>query len=382
MIRVAIKECATYAFDEIVAAIEGGVMSLGGWETIVRPGDTVLLKVNLIGPKQSETAAVTHREFIRALSRILKQRGCTVWIGDSAGGAIAGVSPTARAFKVSGIEQAAEEEGAIIKNFDKEGVVRVNPDGDETRPMYLAKPMFDADVVINLPKLKTHVAGIYTGAVKNLFGCIPGLKKAEYHKLYPAAHEFGTVIANIAKSVRVALHIMDGVEAMHGRGPTSGTVYPAKKILMSSDPLALDTVAVNMLGLDIKQLPIFDAVRERSGWCSDIASIEIVGDYSKPPLLKGFSIPKPYTVKKSASKALRMIIDFMKTRPVVNTKVCRKCNSCVDGCPMQIIDRETKRIDYSRCIECMCCHELCMYQAVELRRTNPIAGFILGKPKI
>src|SRR5690606_11297615 len=110
-------------------------------------------------------------------------------------------------------------------------------------PIYLAKPMFEADLVINLPKQKTHSAAIYTGAVKNLFGCIPGLRKAEYHRLAPRQEELGEVICDIHQAVPVGLHIMDGILAMQGEGPTAGEVYRGEKIIMGTDPLALDTVA-------------------------------------------------------------------------------------------------------------------------------------------
>ena len=105
-----------------------------------------------------------------------------MWIGDSAGGAIGGIAPTMQAMKVAGYEKVAEEEGALIKNFDREGAVGITPRSGMEETMYIAKPYMEADVVINLPKYKTHSAGIYTGAVKNVFGCIPGLRKAKYHK--------------------------------------------------------------------------------------------------------------------------------------------------------------------------------------------------------
>jgi len=174
--KVVISDCNEYNLELLTRKLNAGIALLGGWEKYVSPGMKVLLKVNLIGPKAPETAAITHPEFVRALVRILKGLGCAVWIGDSSGGAIAGIAPTARSLKVSGLEQVAREEGAEIKNFDREGVVEVTPESGLGGKMYIAKPLFDADFVINLPKFKTHSAGIYTGAVKNLFGCIPGLR--------------------------------------------------------------------------------------------------------------------------------------------------------------------------------------------------------------
>jgi len=372
--QVIIKNCTNYDPDVIKRRLVSGMELLGGWERFVSPGMRVLLKVNLIGPKHSDSAAVTHSEFVRALTQILKERGCIVWIGDSSGGSIAGIAPTAQSLVVSGLVKVAREEGAIIKNFDKEGVVEVSPASGHTDRMYLARPMFEADFVINLPKLKTHSAGIYTGAVKNLFGCIPGLKKAEYHRLAPDPKDLGQTIADIHQAVKVGLHIMDGITAMQGEGPTAGEVYHAGKILISTDPLALDTTAAAMLGMEVEDIPILETARERQLGESDLAKIEIAGDYDAPPLLLNFKYPRRFrSYRKSNHAILVKLIDFLKTRPRINLKLCKDCNMCVESCPVQAIDRESKRIDYSSCIECMCCHELCLHKAVELRRNNRAA---------
>jgi len=369
--KVIISQCTQYNPALLEQKLNEGVELLGGWDKFVSPGMKVLLKVNLIGPKSPDTAAITHPAFVRALTRIIKGMGCDVWIGDSSGGAIAGIAPTARSFVVSGLEQVAREEGAEIKNFDKEGVVAVTPASGFGEKMYLAKPMFDADFVINLPKLKTHSAGIYTGAVKNLFGCIPGLKKADYHRLAPDPRDLGRVIADIHQAVDVGLHIMDGVTAMQGEGPTAGDVYPAGKILFSADPLALDTVAAAMLGLGVEDIPILESARERKLGLSVLSDLEVAGDYTSPPRLQGFKLPKRLrNIKPRNYKMLIKVIDFLKARPRVDLKICKHCNMCVESCPVQAVNRDTKVIDYSVCIECMCCHELCEYKAVELRRDN------------
>ena len=242
--------------------------------------------------------------------------------------------------------------------------------------MFIAKPIFDADFVINLPKLKTHSAGIYTGAVKNLFGCIPGLRKAEYHRLAPDPRDMGEVLTDIHQAVKVGLHIMDGVTAMQGEGPTAGTVYPAGKLLMSTDPLALDTVAVAMLGLGVEDVPILHSARTRKLGEYYLDNIDIVGDFTVPPRLRGFKLPKRLrNIKPRNYKVLIKVIGFLKARPKINLKNCKHCNMCVESCPVQAIDRETKVVNYSLCIECMCCHELCEHKAVELRRDNRILDF-------
>ena len=386
MSKVIIKECIDYNLSAVIEKLNSGMELIGGWGAFVKPAMKVLLKVNLIGPKSSDTAAVTHCEFVRAITKILKKMGCIVWIGDSSGGAIAGIAPTAQGFEVSGLNKIAKEEGAEIKNFDREGVVERSITADYGDKIYLAKPIFDADLVINLPKFKTHTAGIYTGAVKNVFGFIPGLKKAEYHKLLPDPKNFGSMLADIHENSKIALHIMDGITAMQGEGPTAGDVYNAHKILISTDPLALDTVAAKMIGLNIKDIPILNAARERNMGQWKLEDIQLCGDYNYPPELKDFKIPKRFSSKKKQNySSLIRVIDFLKTRPKIKLSLCKQCNMCVESCPVQAIDKETKIIDYSKCIECMCCHELCRYKAVELKKDNMIAGlmtkFYKGKYK-
>lgn len=378
MSKVVLKECKSYELQGVMDNINQGIELLGGWDKYVKQGSKVLLKVNLIGPKDSDSAAITHSEFVRAITRILKSKGCEVWVGDSAGGAIAGIAPTGISLKTSGLEKVAKEEGAVIKNFDSEGVVTVKPESGMVDNMHLAKPMFEADVVINLPKLKTHSAAIYTGAVKNVFGCIPGLKKAEFHKLAPDPKDFGEIIADIHKASKIQLHIMDGIISMQGEGPTAGEPYPAGKILISEDPLALDAVGAKMMGLTIADVPILDTARKRGLGESSLEAIELLGDYIEIPRLKNYTMPKRFgKTGKQNYKAVIKVIDFLKARPVVDKKLCKNCNVCVDSCPVKAINKESKTINYNACIECMCCHELCMHKAVKLKKDNWIAGTMM-----
>lgn len=366
--KVAVMQCGSYDTGEVTKKLNAAAELLGGWDKWLKPGMNVLLKVNLIGPVPPEMAAVTHPELVRAVTRIVKQHGCNVWIGDSAGGAIGGKSQTGRSLKVSGLEDVAKQEGAVIKNFDKEGVVEAKGLGGES--MYLAKPVFDADVVINLPKLKTHMAATFTGAVKNLFGCVPGQKKAEYHKNAPGQKPFGAVICGINKVVKIGLNIMDGVLAMDRQGPVTGDVYVANKILMSEDALALDAVAVDMIGLRIENIPFYSSAIEEGIGEWNLGNIEVCGDYASPPKLPGYKIPKALMQSGRGGGAMKFFIDLMKTRPQMDMSICKGCNVCVDSCPVQAIDRATKKIDYSKCIECMCCHELCVHKAVKLVNAN------------
>lgn len=379
---VAIMDCNRYDVDKIKNKINEGIQTLGGWEKYIKKNSTVLLKPNMIGPKKPETAATTHPTFLQAVISILHDLNCIVWIGDSSGGALEGSSPTKQSFSVTGFQAVAEKEGAIIKNFDTEGAVKITPQSGLVNEMYIAKPVFEADYVINLPKLKTHVAALYTGAVKNLFGCIPGLKKAEYHKIGSRPDDFANIIIDINQAVNITLNIMDAIIAMDGDGPTGGNPYEMYKILISDDSMAIDMIATKMINLDFNDVPILHAGINRKLGCESISQIEIKGDYNTVPTVKNFKIPKT-KMRISGSKAAGLIIplaiDFLKTKPFINLNKCKQCNMCVNSCPVNAIDISTKQIDYNKCIECMCCHELCLYHAVELRKNNKIARMIYKK---
>jgi heterodisulfide reductase subunit A-like polyferredoxin len=149
------------------------------------------------------------------------------------------------------------------------------------------------------------------------------------------------------------------------------------KILLSTDPLALDISAASMAGLKLQDVPILLTASRRNLGETNAGNIEIAGDYKSPPLLPKFKLPRRHrSTKRMNYNALVKVIDFFKTHPSINLKVCRGCNVCVESCPVEAIDRDTKKIDYSKCIGCMCCHELCMHKAVRLKNDKFIAGII------
>lgn len=376
--KVGIVNATSYDLGEINGALERLIGAIGGWESYCKPGMTVLLKPNMIGPRTPDKAATTHPALVQAVASALKELGCTVWIGDSAGGAIGGLAPTAQALKVCGYEQAAEAAGAQIKNFDASGAHAVESQVITFRKGYhLAAPPFEADVIVNLPKLKTHSAAIYTGALKNLFGLVPGLFKAEFHRQAPTNEEFARVIADINLNTPVTLNIMDAVVGMEGAGPTAGSPREVGLLLAATDRVALDAAASRMIGLDPKVVPIIaEAYRQGLGEI-EASNIEILGDYTTLPRIHGYKLPpgKKHNPK-MAKFFLNAVVNAFKTRPEVNAETCRKCDICVDNCPVGAIDRATKKIDYQACIECLCCHELCPHSAVELVRQNKAVKYL------
>ncbi|NLY55028.1 MAG: DUF362 domain-containing protein [Firmicutes bacterium] len=378
---VGIVNCRNYELAEVEQAVERLITSLGGWQAFVRPGQTVLLKPNMIGPRPPEQAATTHPAVVQVIATKLREIGCTVWIGDSAGGAIGGIAPTAQALKVCGFEAAAQAAGAEIKSFDASGVVEVTSKFFDFKPKYhLAAPVFQADVVINLPKLKTHSAAIYTGALKNLFGLVPGLGKAEFHRQAPTNELFAEVIADINRNTPITLTIMDAVVGMEGAGPTAGDPREVGLLLASTDRVALDAVACRLIGLDPAVVPIVQTAYERGLGELAAANITFTGDYAEQPVVHGYRLPagKKRSNPKVAKFMLNTVVNLFKTRPQVNQERCRKCDICVENCPVEAIDPQSKLIDYSVCIECLCCHELCPHGCVDLVRQNKLANALMG----
>ncbi|MBO8126367.1 MAG: DUF362 domain-containing protein [Firmicutes bacterium] len=377
---VGVVDCPRYEESLVRAGLDRLLQSLGGWDQYVRPGQTVLLKPNMIGPRTPDKAATTHPVLLKVIAAKLEELGCTVWIGDSAGGAIGGVAPTAQALKVCGYVDAARASGAEIKNFDASGVVKVESKLlDFVGSYYLAAPPFKADVVINLPKLKTHSAAVYTGALKNLFGLVPGLAKAEFHRQAPTNEEFAKVIVDINLNTPVALTVMDAVVGMEGAGPTAGDPREVGLLLASSDRVALDAVAARLIGLDPSSIPIIATAHQAGLGEISSAAINVVGDYTGQPRIEGYKLPpgKKHNPK-VARFFLNTVVKAFKTRPQVNLGTCRHCNVCVDNCPVEAIDPKSKTIDYATCIECLCCHELCPHNSVELVRKNPLVNYLSG----
>ncbi|MGI6358396.1 MAG: DUF362 domain-containing protein [Bacillota bacterium] len=379
MSTVVIKSCRDYQLDRLQQVLDAGMEQLGGWRRFIQPGQKVLLKVNLIGPVSPEKAATTHPEFVRAVVRAVKACGAEVWVGDSAGGAIAGLAPTARALEVCGFASICREEGARLVNFDSEPAVAVPSRTKRVfKEFYVAKAITEADVIINLPKFKCHSAQIYTGAVKNLFGALPGLSKAEYHKAAPDNEAFGELVADLHQACGVDLNIMDAVIGHEGNGPTAGSPKEVGYLLLSADPVALDTVACEMMGVDAEQVSIVRHAARLGLGSMNWENIELRGDETKPPRIPEWRLPTGGHMR-GPRWLLPKLINFMRTQPMVDTRLCRHCNMCVDSCPVEAIDPKSKRIDYELCIGCLCCHELCPQQAVMLRRMNPLARVMLRR---
>ncbi len=331
-------------------------------------GKTVLLKVNILSPVDPIKAVTTHPEVVKAVARYLQERGAIVWIGDSSGGIVAVGSRTQQALRVCGMEEAAAATGAQLKNFDLETSVGfTNPRGKEQETIYLAQAVVDADYVISLAKLKTHSYTLYTGAVKNLYGCIPGGRKAVYHGLAPNVDVFSQYLVDVLQLVKPTFAIIDGIVAMEGAGPAAGDPRHFGALLGGSDAVALDAEACRCLGIQPRHVAMLRIAQERGLGRLEPASTERVGpwDTLRGRPFRGLkrNLPIPNAWGGLAANILR-------SHPEVIQETCIRCEICLRSCPVQtIVKRDDGRIEVEpdACIQCFCCHELCPQDAIAIR---------------
>ncbi len=371
---VILKYCADYN-NEVEAKLRAGLSELGGMPAFVKPGQRVLLKVNLLMKKRPEDAVTTHPCVVEAVVRLVQEAGGIPIIGDSPGGpynrnALQGI------YSRSGLLAVAQRTGAEL-NQDFGQTEKPFPEGRVVKRLTIASCVAEADVVIGISKLKTHGMMTITGAVKNLYGVIPGLLKVEYHLKMPDLMDFARLLVDIARFVKPALSIMDGIVGMEGAGPSAGQPRKIGALLLSSDPFALDVAAVDLIGLKPEKIPTIRAARER-GLASGAEEIDLQGDARSLWKIENFHVPQNNVSVNfldrfplPGKKARRFLLNRLRPRPVFNHDKCKSCHDCLHTCPPQALEMNKQKhpvADLEVCIRCFCCQELCPYQAVEIYR--------------
>ena len=228
--------------ERILSALRELLQPFGGMQGIVKPGQKVLLKVNLLAPARPEQAVTTHPELLRGVIRLVKEAGGLPLIGDGPG-----VGDTLTNMKACGMSQVAEEEGAAILNFQETEVFE-DLNNRVGKRVALTRHLRDCPVLITLPKLKTHVQMAFTGAIKNQFGLIPGSAKGQYHFRFQNRDHLADLMIDINRLAKPALAIMDGIVAMEGQGPSGGQARQLGALLVSTDLAAIDVVACHLIG--------------------------------------------------------------------------------------------------------------------------------------
>ncbi len=367
--KVAIVRCGSYNTEEVRKAVSRGLELMGGAESFVKQGEKILLKVNLLVGEVPEKCVTTHPAVFRAVAEMFAAKGAIVQYGDSPGFG----TPLAAA-KKSGIADVAKELKIEEADF-KEGREVFFEQGNQNKSFYIANGVLDADGLISLPKMKTHALERFTGAIKNQFGCVVGIRKGEFHVKLPDATDFARMLVDLNSFVKPRLYIMDGIMAMEGNGPRGGTPRAMNVLLFSTDPVALDATASRMINLNPQYVPTTLVGGQTGAGTFNEEEIEIVGDALKDFICMDFNVERTpvKTVKKSG------VNTFLKNRliakPVIIEDKCTQCGTCVHSCPVAgkavnwLNGDKTKApvYDYKKCIRCYCCQEMCPESAIVLK---------------
>ena len=369
-IPVSLEKCDTYDEMAVAAALTRAVDLVGGMSRYVKHGQRVLLKVNLLRSAAPEEAITTHPAVVKAAVRLVQAAGGVAVIGDSPGGPFRPGLLRA-AYRKSGLVQVAEETGAEL-NEDIEGTLVSHPDGQRIKALEVGSFVTNADVVIPISKLKTHVFMGLTGATKILFGVIPGTSKLAYHAKFPEPEDFGDMLLDIITLIKPALSIMDGITAMDGHGPSGGDPFEVGALLASPDPVALDTVAAHLVGVDPRDSYPLRAAGSRGLPGVRLEEIDILGDSLDALKKTSFNMPVARAEGSGVAFALvgRLAKSLLIASPRSNVN-CIGCCICAQNCPVDAITiTEQKRavMDLNICIRCYCCHEMCPENAIDLHR--------------
>ncbi|MFQ8998164.1 DUF362 domain-containing protein [Allofournierella massiliensis] len=364
---------ANYDQQTVDAAVERLFFQLPAAQAL--GGKRVLLKPNLLAKHTPERAVTTHPAMVRAVIRAVRRRGAaSITVADSPGG-VYNPGILRSIYKVSGLTDVCREEGAALYTDCKSREVPAK--GQMVKQFTLLESVLDCDVIINLPKLKTHMMTGLSAATKNLFGCIPGLQKAEWHMRFPDKERFGGMLVDLLCTVKPGFAILDGILAQEGDGPAGGTPRMVGILAAAEDHLQMDLALCRMLGIRPKDVPYLNAAISR-GLCLeqfDPACAKGEGELCRP--IPGYRLPSSWGSVDFADKAPRAVRwavpaveRLLAPRPVINKSRCIGCGKCAEICPQHTITVQGKaHIHAARCIRCFCCHEMCPVKAIDTRRS-------------
>lgn len=368
--EVSIVRCDRYS--DSYAAVNSALEYIGGIKKFIKPGDKVTIKPNYVMKRTPEEAATTHPEFLHAVICLVEEAGGIVTVAESPGGAY-NAAVLKSVYTACGAYEAIKGTNASI-NLDC-GYRDVHfKDGRTIRYFSIIDPITEADVIISLPKLKTHAMTAYTGAVKNLFGVIPGTHKAEMHFRLKEREPFCSMLVDLCECVKPTLSIMDGIWGMEGNGPTSGTNRHIGLVLAAKNPHALDLAACKIIDYEsyevatvsegIKRGLIPDSADKLTVYGEKLDEL-VIKDFIKPEshfnLLKLLNLPDALNAK---------VENLLASRPKIDFRICVGCGECARDCPPKAIDMKNHRpiINKKACIRCFCCQELCPKHAVKIYR--------------
>ena len=375
---VVLIPCADYDKERVYRSIKAGVDAVGGIGAFVKPSERILVKPNFLYPSDADRCVTTHPAVISAVCRLLREAGMgPVSVGDSpANGNCAG------AVKKLSLDE-ADLFGASVAEMTDEVTVDY-PEGRACKRFRFAREVTEADAIIGLCKMKTHMLEHITGAVKNMYGLIAGYRKAVGHTRYSTPVSFARMLTDIHRATPQRLHIMDGITAMEGNGPASGNPVHMGILLVSADPVALDSVFARLIYLDPTLVPTnVQGALDGIGFYLEkdirllVAENGEIRETQLPEAVSRFGKPDFDVVRGRGMHTLLGLWGRLtggERKPVIDAEKCIRCGLCVEHCP---VDGKAIAFDngrdkppvyrYKKCIRCYCCQELCPGHAIRVK---------------
>ncbi len=379
MSKVVVLRCEEYDVELIYKKLSWGIKQLGGIESLISKEKKILVNPNTLVGVNPESAVTTHPAVLEGIIKILVEHGYDVSYGDSPG-----FGDMKRVFKKCGLLSVGEKYNIKLADFSDGKTIHF-PEGHVSKQFKIANAVFDNDAIINVAKMKSHALQRITGAVKNPFGCVVGLHKGMMHGRFTNAYNFAEMLVDLNNYLNVDFHIMDGIVAMEGNGPRNGTPTKMNVLLMSKDPVAIDTIFCKMIDLNPMIIPTITYGKKYG--LGDYDNIEIIGDDIKSFVNPKFNIDRD-TIKKTEGNKLKLMRKYIIRRPIINEEICKKCGICIDVCPVEgkavnWLNGDKSRppvYDYDKCIRCYCCQEMCPYHVIDTK--TPLIGKIAYKLKL
>ena len=364
MSKVIVRK-ADYHYGDLKPLIFAIMDDLGGEK--IGPGRRVLIKPNLLTTAKPGDAILTHYMLVKAVAEYVQDKGAIAQVSDSPA-----IGSFQKILKRSRIKEALAGLEVKCSEFRESMPADI---GEPFGVIDLARDALEADVIINLPKLKTHDQMLLTLGVKNMFGCVVGLRKSEWHMRMGVSREmFARLLVQIYRRLRPDLTILDGIIAMEGEGPgRRGAPRRLNMIIAGSDAFAVDAAVCRMLGLEPARLPTLK-------WAKDLGLLGEAPDIDGLlPEIGDFKLPLMSPLIFGPRSMQGLIRRHLLPRPVCDIDRCQMCGKCRKFCPAGAISCDEKRLyfDYDRCIRCYCCIEICPHGA--LHTIEPLAGRLLRR---
>ena len=372
MEKVAAVRCESYNMHEVYAAVTEALQRLN---FTIPSNTTILIKPNIMSQNVPEQHTVTHFSVLDALCRILRDNNCRIQIGESISFYQTGL--TRKAFRVSRIEEVSASYGAELIPFEEAQLVRVPTELEWLPALHLPHVLLDADIIINAGKLKTHSGMRLSGAIKNMFGCLPGGYKQRIHMWAENDFALADVFLEIHRILQPELSILDAVLSLDGGPSAIGRPVKTGRILAAPNAAALDVTACRIIGYSPADIAALVQARSR-GMFSDFEDVEVLGDIAPARFRHIDRSPLKHEKKKDSFLVTDTYVDL-----VIDHLFCTDCGICIKNCPVEAISPHIgcPRISQERCINCYNCLSVCPVKAVKIK-PSPLNQLIRAVRKL